>query len=94
VPSRPPREPQQGLGSAIRTLRERARLSPSELAERAGISISLLSQVESGDQDPRWGDMRRVARGLGVSMEELSEVAEENDRGNNKTLDSGRRGRS
>jgi len=36
----------------------------------------LLSRIESGDDDPRWGDMRRVARGLGVSMEELSEVAE------------------
>ena len=77
----PPHEPQRGLGSAVRTLRERAGLSPAELAQRAGISISLLSRIESGDDDPSWGDMRRVARGLDVSMEELSEVAEANEKG-------------
>jgi hypothetical protein len=35
-----------------------------------------LRRVESGDHDPSWGEMRRVARGLGVTMEVLAEVAE------------------
>ena len=77
----PPHEPQRALGSAVRALRERAGLSPAALAGRAEISVSLLARIESGDDDPSWGGMRRVARGLGVSMEELSEVAEANERG-------------
>ena len=80
MPSGPHRyEPQQGLASAVRILRERAGLSRSELAERAGISTSWLSRIESGSYDPSWGSMRRIARGLDVSMEVLSEVAEENE---------------
>jgi transcriptional regulator with XRE-family HTH domain len=65
----------------VRTLRERAGLSQSELAGRAGISTSWLRRIESGAHDPSWGSMRRVARGLGVSIEELSELAEENEQG-------------
>ena len=80
MPSGPrPYEPQKGLAQAVRTLRERAGLTPSELAERAGTSTSWLSRIESGAYDPSWGSMRRVAGGLGVSMEVLSEVAEENE---------------
>ena len=82
MPSGPHRyEPQKGLASAVRTLRERGGLSRAELAERARISTSWLSRIESGAYDPSWGSMRRVARGLGVSMEVLSEVAEENEGG-------------
>jgi transcriptional regulator with XRE-family HTH domain len=82
VPSGPrPYEPQRGLADAVRTLRERAGLSPAELSDRAGISTSSLGRIESGDHDPRWGDMRRVAQGLSVSMEVLSEVAEANEQG-------------
>jgi transcriptional regulator with XRE-family HTH domain len=75
--SQPPPEPQWGLGKAVRRLREEAKLSQQMLAERAELSVSWLSRVESGDHDPTWGDMRRVAAGLGVSLERLSEVAEE-----------------
>jgi transcriptional regulator with XRE-family HTH domain len=80
MPSGPPaREPQRGLAEAVRTLRERAGLSPAEVAERAGISVSVLNRIESGDDDPSWGDIRLVARALGVSMEVLAEVAEESE---------------
>jgi transcriptional regulator with XRE-family HTH domain len=82
VPSGPPtREPQRGLAKAVRTLRDRAGLSPGEVAERAGISVSVLSWIESGADDPTWGDIRLVARKLGVSMEVLAEAAEENEQG-------------
>lgn len=80
MPSGPPaREPQRGLARAVRALRERAGLSPTEAAGRAGIPLCCLGRVESGDHDPSWEEMRRVARGLGVSLEELAEVAEEEE---------------
>jgi len=40
-----------------------------------------LGRIESGDRDPSWGDMRRVAQALGVSMEVLAEIAEANEEG-------------
>ena len=68
--------PQKGLGEAVRHLREQAKLSREALAERAGLSASQVSRIEGGEDDPLWGDMRRVAGCLGVSMEELAELAE------------------
>jgi transcriptional regulator with XRE-family HTH domain len=69
-------EPQPGLGRAVRQLRRQAGLSQRQLAERAGISASWLSRIESGGHDPTWGDMRRVAAALDVPLELLSEIAE------------------
>ncbi len=70
-------EPQSGLGRAVRALREEARIDQDTLAERSDLPLSLIVEVESGRSDPTWGDMRRVAEALGVSLERLSELAEE-----------------
>jgi transcriptional regulator with XRE-family HTH domain len=75
-----PLEPQKGLGKAVRRLREEARISQRDLADRAGVPISEISRIEAGAHDPTWGDMRQVASALGVSMERLSEIAEEFER--------------
>lgn len=74
-----PYEPQQGVAKAVRELREEAKLSQKELAQRAGISASWLSRIESGDYDPTWSSMRKVAKGLGVSMETLAEISGDYD---------------
>jgi predicted transcriptional regulator len=47
------------------------------LAERADLTEALIADIENGKADPLWGDMRRVAEALGVSLERLSELAEE-----------------
>ena len=75
--SQPPADPQKGLAKAIRLLRRKAQLSQEALAEKAGLHAYYLARVESGFEDPTWGDVRRVAEALGVSMEALSELAEE-----------------
>jgi transcriptional regulator with XRE-family HTH domain len=72
-----PTEPQKGLARAVRRLREEADLIPETLAERAGLPTAELAKIESGEDDPVWGDVRLVAGGLGVSMERLAELAEE-----------------
>jgi transcriptional regulator with XRE-family HTH domain len=71
-----PLGPQKGLGKAVRQLREEGKLTREALAERAGLPASQLAKIEAGEDDPVWGDMRRVAAGLGVSMERLAELAE------------------
>lgn len=54
------------LGSAVRKLREEAALTQRELAERAGISASYLSRIESDRRDPTLPVLRRLARELSV----------------------------
>jgi transcriptional regulator with XRE-family HTH domain len=70
-------EPQSGLGNAVRSLREKAGVDQGTLAERAGVPLPLVTEIESGNSDPVWGDVRKVAVALGVSLEALAELAEE-----------------
>jgi transcriptional regulator with XRE-family HTH domain len=74
-------EPQSGLGKAVRSLREKAGVDQATLAERAAVPLSLVTELESGNADPAWGDMRKVAAALGVSLEALAELAEEFEAG-------------
>jgi transcriptional regulator with XRE-family HTH domain len=64
------------LGVAIQTLRDRAGLREDELAQRAEVELSLLEEVEEGRREPTWGDLRRIAEGLGTPLENLLELAE------------------
>lgn len=72
-----PHEPQNGLGRAVQAMRQEAGIDQETLAERAELPTSLIAELESGRSDPTWGDMRKVAAALGVSLETLSELAEE-----------------
>jgi predicted transcriptional regulator len=48
----------------MKNLRKRLRLTQSELAELAGVSQSLVSQIESGEVDPRISTLRRIIEAL------------------------------
>ncbi|HET7417564.1 MAG TPA: helix-turn-helix transcriptional regulator [Solirubrobacterales bacterium] len=67
---------QPALGKAVRELRQRTGLSREALAARAELDATSISRIEEGAIDPTWGSMRRIAAGLGVSLEELAEEAE------------------
>jgi transcriptional regulator with XRE-family HTH domain len=67
---------QPGLGKAVQELRQRAGLSRAALAARAELDDTSVSRIEAGTIDPTWGSMRRIAKGLGVSLRELAEEAE------------------
>lgn len=77
MPDELPQEPQSGLGRAVQVLREKAEIDQATLAERAELPPSLIAELESGRSDPAWGDMRKVAAALGVSLEAIAELAEE-----------------
>jgi transcriptional regulator with XRE-family HTH domain len=64
------------LGTAIRTLRMRVGLSEEDLAARAEVGLLLIGEIEEGRQEPSWGDLRRIAYGLGTPLEKLLELAE------------------
>ena len=54
------------LGAGIRAERLRQNLTLAQLAERAGLSASAVSQIERGVTDPSIGSLRRIASALQV----------------------------
>ncbi|MEU3529928.1 XRE family transcriptional regulator [Streptomyces sp. NPDC038707] len=55
------------LGSRIQELRLRQSLTLQEVADRAGVSVSMLSSVERGRKAPTVLVLARIAEGLGVT---------------------------
>ena len=73
-------DPHVGLGLAIRTRRHQAQLSQEALGEKAEIHPTWISHIESGRINPTWGNVRRIANGLGVKLWRLAELAEKLER--------------
>ena len=59
------------LGARIRELRVRLKISQEELASRAGLHATYLSDLERGQQTPTLDVVNRLARGLGVTLAEF-----------------------
>ena len=55
----------------VRVWREHRGLSARALATRAGISSAYLSQIETGKKPGSFDAMAKLARALGVEMEDL-----------------------
>lgn len=69
-PAEPPR-----VGDALAALRERQGLSLDELSRRAGVSKSMLSQIERAQANPTVAVVWRLANALGVPLAELLQAA-------------------
>ena len=61
------------VGDLIRERRLRARLKQGELAERAGITQTTLSAIETGKHAPSYSSLQKLSRALGVPATELME---------------------
>lgn len=72
----PELDPDAALGAAIADLRGRVRLSPGELGRRAELDEDQVVAIEAGRLEPTWGELRRIAAALEVSLPELLEEAE------------------
>lgn len=70
-PAEPPR-----VGAALAALREQQSLSLDELSRRAGVSKSMLSQIERAQANPTVAVVWRLANALGVPLAELLQSAE------------------
>lgn len=66
-----PQPPQ--VGSALASLREQQGLSMDELSRRAGVSKSMLSQIERAQANPTVAVVWRLANALGVPLSQLLE---------------------
>lgn len=65
------------IGSKIRALRQRLRLTLDEAAAAAGISKPFLSQVERGHATPSFTSLAGIAKALGVTMQYFVETPTE-----------------
>jgi transcriptional regulator with XRE-family HTH domain len=61
----------ESLGQRIRNLRKRQSLTLSDVASAAGVSVSLLSQVERGKTDPSLDTLRDIGDALGATPFQL-----------------------
>ena len=60
------------IARRLKELREDAGMSQQSLAVSAGLSVSLVSQIERGSRvDPRMSTLAALATALGVSLDEL-----------------------
>ncbi len=59
------------LGARIKALRAEGRVSQRELAEKADLTPSMVSQIESGRLTPSLNTLRRLADVLGVTIGSL-----------------------
>jgi transcriptional regulator with XRE-family HTH domain len=66
------------LGNAIQMCRVRKQWSQSELAERAGCSVSYLSMLENSKRDPTLSTVQKISDALGVPIEILFFLAADN----------------
>ena len=62
------------LGRALRQLRDQAGLRQEELAARAGIGVTYVSQLENGHRGARWHTLRRLLRALGADLHQLADA--------------------
>lgn len=56
------------VGARIRTFREKAELSPADLAERTGLDITFIKAIEDDDLYPSLQPLVKIARALGVRL--------------------------
>ena len=62
-----------GWGGRIRKLRKMKGLTQGELAEKADLHWKFIGEVERGDSDIKLGNIARIAKGLGIELNELLE---------------------
>ena len=71
------RRPNVALGRVIARLREADGISQEELAERAGVHRTYISQLERGIKSPTLNILVRISGSLGVRSSELVRLMEE-----------------
>jgi transcriptional regulator with XRE-family HTH domain len=61
----------ESLGSAIRERRKGLSLTLAQMAQRTGVSLGYLSQIELGKNSASIETLYRISLGLGIKMSEL-----------------------
>jgi len=82
-PGQPPSDEDKasirGLGLAVERLRREQGLSREQVAERGDLPAATVGDLEAAEieREPRWGTLRRVAKGLDVELDYLIRLSYE-----------------
>lgn len=60
------------IGKNVRRLREKQMLTVRELAKRAGVSHSMISRIERGEQSPAAAKLLLIAGALNTDLNTLT----------------------
>ena len=66
----------ESLGSAIRERRKALSLTLAQMAQRTGVSLGYLSQIELGKNSASIETLYRISLGLGIKMAELFQTVQ------------------
>jgi len=61
----------QRVGANIKRMRDEQGISQEELADRAGVHRTFISQIERAVKNPTVQSLDRIAKGLGVPLTEI-----------------------
>ncbi len=65
------------LGKAVRAIRDEQGLSQPQVARASGLQQTWISHIENGRRNPSWSNLGRLADGLGVTVVEIAQRAQE-----------------
>lgn len=66
-----------GMGNAIVQLREQRGMARDDLAEKIEEDPAVVGKIEGGEVDADWATLRVIAQALGMPLDVLMELAEE-----------------
>jgi len=65
-----------GIGDALKEIRTGQGMSQSTLAKESGFTQVSISRIETGNQDPSFTTLERLAKAMGVPVSTLVRKAE------------------
>lgn len=74
--SSPLETPRSALGKAIRFIRQNAKLTQRQVADKSGIHLTQISDLERGKVNPTHRTIKRLAKGLGVPCSQIFTLEE------------------
>jgi len=70
--SRPEGREEEMLGVAVREVRKTQGLTQKQVADRAGVHVTYLSDIERGARNPSWKAIAALASGMGVPTADIA----------------------
>jgi transcriptional regulator with XRE-family HTH domain len=76
----------QQLGLRVRDIRKKYHLTQAQLAEKVSLSVNMIGYIERGDRFPSPETFEKLAKVLGIQVEDLFLFPEENIKDPEKNL--------
>jgi transcriptional regulator with XRE-family HTH domain len=71
--------PDPSLGAALLQFREARGLSQEEVSHAADITLGAYGKIERNEVAPAWATVRSIAKGFGITMQQLGKAVDQQD---------------